>query len=364
MNAEHWCCCRKYCHGQRKCLKSLRTWQRHLQEADEDEKPRVRAARLSRSFQNFVATTMNNAPAAGPSLMQPPIASGSGRTPSSTTSSSSSDDDRPSRKRRCGSGELFVNDVNLPHPPGSPDNDQYIPEPDFDALPRDLEGPDQDQRDETPPAAHWHNPLKDLDLDQLGRDVKRFELQRDMQFILALHNATLDDGAGLIGDALERLRNPPQAQARLDDSDIEHCWSISVVLPGTRHPSTFANNTHSVPLIIERALHAGAIITSGLAYTRNSCFLMACESNEYAQALLALACSQPSVSPTLHMTSASFMPPPHAYSRQHMWGDLSYATPQHQPLAHSVTVNSATGASVWGRDDHNMLQTIDIQELP
>lgn len=161
--------------------------------------------------------------------MQPPIASGSGRTPSSTTSSSSSDDDRPSCNRRCGSEELFVNDVNLPHPPGSPDNDQYIPEPDFDALPRDLEGrdddeqhrepdgppddldnnemhaADQDQRDETPPAAHWHNPLKDLDLDQLGRDAKRFELQRDMQFILALHNATLDDGAGLIGDALEHL---------------------------------------------------------------------------------------------------------------------------------------------------------------
>ncbi|KAG1825447.1 uncharacterized protein BJ212DRAFT_1314073 [Suillus subaureus] len=85
---------------------------------------------------------------------------------------------------------------------------------------------DQDQRDETPPAAHWHNPLKDLDLDQLGRDAKRFELQRDMQFILALHNATLDDGAGLIGDALEHLRNPPQAQARLDDSDIEHGISL------------------------------------------------------------------------------------------------------------------------------------------
>ncbi|KAG1807866.1 uncharacterized protein BJ212DRAFT_1485438 [Suillus subaureus] len=81
---------------------------------------------------------------------------------------------------------------------------------------------------------------------------------------------------------------------------------------------------------------------------------MACESNEYAQALLALARSQPSVSPTPHMTSASFMPPPHAYSGQHMWGDPSYATPQHQPLARSATVNSATGASAWGRDDHNV----------
>lgn len=98
---------------------------------------------------------------------------------------------------------------------------------------------DQDQRDETPPAAHWHNPLKDLDLDQLGRDAKRFELQRDMQFILALHNATLDDGAGLIGDALERLRNPPQAQARLDDSDIEHGISLFLAL---EHASESAFN--------------------------------------------------------------------------------------------------------------------------
>jgi hypothetical protein len=103
MDAEYWCCCRKYCHGQWKCLKSLRTWQRHLQEADEDEKPRVRAARLSRSFQDFVAT-MNDTPTAGPSLDQPSVASGSGRTLSKSPVPSS-DDDGPSRKRRCGSGD-------------------------------------------------------------------------------------------------------------------------------------------------------------------------------------------------------------------------------------------------------------------
>ncbi|KAG1788454.1 uncharacterized protein HD556DRAFT_1312042 [Suillus plorans] len=109
-----------------------------------------------------------------------------------------------------------------------------MPDPDFDGLPRDLDiepiegcdndelhrGPDvppdnldnnemcaphQNEHNEIPPAAHWHNPLKDLDLDQLSRDAKCFELQRDMQFILALHNATLNDGVELIGDALERL---------------------------------------------------------------------------------------------------------------------------------------------------------------
>jgi hypothetical protein len=138
---------------------------------------------------------------------------------------------------------------------------------DFDGLPRDLdiepiEGRDNDERHrgpdvppddldnnemhaphqnqhEIPPAAHWHNPLKDLDLDQLSRDAKRFELQRDMQFILALHNATLDDGVGLIGDALERLRTPPQAQARLDDPDIEHGISLFLAL---EHASESAFN--------------------------------------------------------------------------------------------------------------------------
>ncbi|KAG2349865.1 hypothetical protein BDR05DRAFT_994842 [Suillus weaverae] len=69
--------------------------------------------------------------------MQPPIASSSGHTHSkSPAPSSSSNNDGPSRKHRCGSGNL---DVNLLPPPGSPDYNQYIPEPDFDALPGDLE---------------------------------------------------------------------------------------------------------------------------------------------------------------------------------------------------------------------------------
>ncbi|KAG1804298.1 hypothetical protein EV424DRAFT_1295868, partial [Suillus variegatus] len=60
-----------------------------------------------------------------------------------------------------------------------------------------------------------------------------------MQFILALHNATLDDSVGLIGDALERLQTPPQAQARLDDPDIEHGISLFLTL---EHASESAFN--------------------------------------------------------------------------------------------------------------------------
>ncbi|KAG1719094.1 uncharacterized protein EDB91DRAFT_1089524 [Suillus paluster] len=88
---------------------------------------------------------------------------------------------------------------------------------------------------------------------------------------------------------------------------------------------------------------------------------MAWESDEYAQALLALAHSQPSNSPTPISTPSiscspnpSFVPPPHTYSGQHMWGDPAYGTMQHQPLAHSTTINGTTGTSAWGRDDHNV----------
>ncbi|KAG1843347.1 hypothetical protein DFJ58DRAFT_731637 [Suillus subalutaceus] len=78
---------------------------------------------------------------------------------------------------------------------------------------------------------------------------------------------------------------------------------------------------------------------------------MAWESDEYAQALLALARSQPSNSPTpisapgvLCSPNTSFVPQP-TYHGQHVWGDPAYGTMQHQPLAHSTTVNSTSGTS-------------------
>ncbi|KAG1803894.1 uncharacterized protein HD556DRAFT_1484513 [Suillus plorans] len=84
-------------------------------------------------------------------------------------------------------------------------------------------------------------------------------------------------------------------------------------------------------------------------------------SDEYAQALLALARSQPSNLPTPSSTpstscisNASFMPLPHAYSRQHMRTDQAYTTIQHQPLAHSTIVNYTTRVSASGRDNHNV----------
>ncbi|KAG2139093.1 uncharacterized protein EDB93DRAFT_1106200 [Suillus bovinus] len=74
-----------------------------------------------------------------------------------------------------------------------------------------------------------------------------------------------------------------------------------------------------------------------------------------------LARSQPSNSPTPLSTpgvscspNTSFVPQPHTYCGQHMWGDPAYGTMQHRPLAHSTTINSTSGTSAWGRDDHNV----------
>ncbi|KAG2107648.1 uncharacterized protein F5147DRAFT_774097 [Suillus discolor] len=87
---------------------------------------------------------------------------------------------------------------------------------------------------------------------------------------------------------------------------------------------------------------------------------MAWELDEYAQALLALAHSQPSNLPTPSSTPSApsanslFGPPPHIYSGQHVWGDQAYRTMQHQPLVHSTTANSTTGVTTRGVDDHDV----------
>lgn len=57
----------------------------------------------------------------------------------------------------------------------------------------------------------------DLDLDALAASARLDNLKRDISFIQALRNATLDDGTGLKGEKLERLRNPPRQSLCIDD---------------------------------------------------------------------------------------------------------------------------------------------------
>jgi hypothetical protein len=56
------------------------------------------------------------------------------------------------------------------------------------------------------------------------------KLQQDMLFICALREAHLDDGVGLKGEALEKLRNPPSYQATVDDPGIDFALSMFLAL--------------------------------------------------------------------------------------------------------------------------------------
>ena len=51
---EFWCVCWKYCKGRQQQLNTANTWNRHLREADEDEKVAIRFAGCSEAFRAFL----------------------------------------------------------------------------------------------------------------------------------------------------------------------------------------------------------------------------------------------------------------------------------------------------------------------
>ncbi|KAG2345626.1 hypothetical protein BDR05DRAFT_880134, partial [Suillus weaverae] len=70
----------------------------------------------------------------------------------------------------------------------------------------------------------------DLDLEELACNAHLPDLYCDMQFILALQEASLDDRIGLSGDALECLHNPPRRQPEFGNADIEYGVSLFLTL--------------------------------------------------------------------------------------------------------------------------------------
>jgi hypothetical protein len=126
---------------------------------------------------------------------------------------------------------------NTPPPPDNtpPPPDNAPPPPDDDMLPpHDNVPPDDPQHHPDPLPEEWHDSLADLDLEELLRNARLPDLRRDMEFVLALREASLDDGVGLVGDALERLRNPPRHQAEFGGPDVE--YGISTLVTPFRVP--------------------------------------------------------------------------------------------------------------------------------
>ena len=60
-----------------------------------------------------------------------------------------------------------------------------------------------------------------LNLDELLQIAKHEKHIRDLSFIAALRHASLDDGGGLTGDTLVRLRDPPTNQLHIENPDVQ-----------------------------------------------------------------------------------------------------------------------------------------------
>ncbi|KAG2065999.1 hypothetical protein BDR04DRAFT_1160797 [Suillus decipiens] len=73
-------------------------------------------------------------------------------------------------------------------------------------------------------------PLCLLTIQELACNARLSNLCCDMEFILALQEALLDDGIGLTGDALECLQNPPRHRPEFGSADVEYGVTLFLAL--------------------------------------------------------------------------------------------------------------------------------------
>ncbi|KAG1821879.1 uncharacterized protein BJ212DRAFT_1547472 [Suillus subaureus] len=205
-----WCICSKYCASTKTALHSRPTWYRHLREAAN--------AGLSDNFQVTVSTSgQYNMP-------------GTSKRPSNELDSA--ERASPSKHQHTQTYEHPSSPLHEPPPHKEPllhepppheplpHEEPLLHEPPLHEEPPHEPPPHEPPPHEEPPhepPSHGdqpqehpkRSPLADLDLDALAASAWLDNLKRDISFIQALRNATLDDGTGLKGEKLERLCNPP-----------------------------------------------------------------------------------------------------------------------------------------------------------
>ncbi|KAI6138757.1 hypothetical protein EDD17DRAFT_1770874 [Pisolithus thermaeus] len=263
-----WCVCRKYCKGICRPINTVRTWKRHLCEADDDEKASIRLASCSDAFRAFIASSTQTSNASGetgtpkrPRLS--PAAEHHPQLPRQGDGHRSevrdyhhldkSNHEPPDRQE--GDQSYLHNDM-----PGyanhesvyRPDGDEYngpgnIFDDDgpgdilHDNNSRELcnnDGPlasrENDQpaecNDNPPPTPPACSPLLNLDIEELIRKARLPKLQRALHFVQDIRNASLDDGVGLTGEQLMCLRNPPKEALSIEDPSIEIALSMFIAL--------------------------------------------------------------------------------------------------------------------------------------
>ncbi|KAI6004275.1 hypothetical protein EDD15DRAFT_2223541 [Pisolithus albus] len=73
--------------------------------------------------------------------------------------------------------------------------------------------------------------------DELANTDGMPKLQHSMSSVQAIRNASLDDGIGLTGGALEQLRTPPKEPLRIDDPYMELASTIFIELENSPEES-------------------------------------------------------------------------------------------------------------------------------
>ncbi|KAG2109540.1 hypothetical protein DEU56DRAFT_758885 [Suillus clintonianus] len=208
---------------------SLRTWQNHLKEAGEDEKAAIclkRPTDLQVGGSNISTKRrrMNEDPRGATSTPRDATPLRDAPPPRDATPLRDAPPPRDATPLRDAPPP---GDDNPPPPgddnPPPPGNDNPPPPRDDNPPPPGDDNPPPPRDDNPPPPGddnppppdnpnhppqqfeEWRDPFSDLDFEELARNARLPDLQRDMKFILALREASLDDGIGLTGDALERL---------------------------------------------------------------------------------------------------------------------------------------------------------------
>ncbi|KAG2337321.1 hypothetical protein BDR05DRAFT_1005135 [Suillus weaverae] len=227
---EHWCNCQYYCHGVRTKLGSCATWFHHLQCApNEEERAAIQAAGLSDTFRT------TSAGPAGPSSMW----------------DNDSDEERPQKHAHeagfedndelplADNNDIVDHAIDALHEPVYEPPNALLPDHNPQNEPENpRQDPLQDVRQRSPlpdidgdaKEIPWHNPLNDLDVDDLFRSAWLPNLQCDMSFICSLWSITLSDRVGLKGEDLQRLQNPPRFPCQIDNPCEELAISLFLAL--------------------------------------------------------------------------------------------------------------------------------------
>ncbi|KAF8444064.1 hypothetical protein L210DRAFT_3338469, partial [Boletus edulis BED1] len=218
------CICLKYCDGKPTIQSSKSTFYRHLKEASEVERVKIKAVE-NLSFEAAMVqsrlglSTPMQSDDAGPSSERD-------NRSRSTRPLSNEEQDQPHHPARVPTPPVQSDaEQDQPHHPAC------VPTPPVqsDAEQDALDAPILPNRARQIPHERRRPPI--VDLDALSQDTVIARLRHTMEFVNVLRNASLDDPiAKMSGPMLARIRDPPTARIQIENPGIKHSISTYLAL--------------------------------------------------------------------------------------------------------------------------------------